>query len=157
MGMGMGLRQYLVVAALFALLIGISAWLRFGLLAPADGAAPAVGGNEGVDYYIENFVSTGMDRHGKKYRLSAAQLLQYPGDERALLQRPHLIQYHPNHPTRPPRHIHADSGWLDDDGAQLLLSGNVRVIEGDGARATTNTMRIRLKGAGAGARSGDGG
>ncbi len=153
--MGMGLRQYLVVAALFALLIGISAWLRFGLLAPADGAAPAVGGeNEGVDYYIENFVSTGMDRRGKKYRLSAARLLHYPGDERALLQRPHLIQYHP---PRAPRHIHADSGWLGDDGAQLLLSGNVRVIEVGGARATTNTMRIRLKGAGAGARSGDGG
>lgn len=141
-------QQNLVLLLLLLLLAGVSAWLQFGLLARPEREISAAAAND-PDYYIENFTSTGMDRSGKKYRLIADRLAHYPGDDRALLERPHVIQYDPG-PGGAPRHIYADSGWLYDDRAEVLLSGNVKVVEnhtGDlgGAVVTSKKMLIRLK------------
>ena len=142
----MGNRQNAIIVLLFGLLAGISAWLEFGLLSgPANGIA-ATDNNE-PDYYIENFVSTGMHRPGKKYRVIADRLEHYPVAGRALLHRPHIIQYLP---PGPPRHIYADSGWLYNAESEVLLSGNVRVIENHSGAAGaavigTKKMLIRLK------------
>ncbi len=129
----MGLRQTLTVVLLFMLFAGISAWLQFGLLArsadsaPANSAAAAAAAQP--DYSIENLVSTGIDQRGEKYRLSAERLTHYPGERRAVLECPHFIHY-PS--SGAPRHLYADTGWLDDDGAKVLLSGNVRGVQGGG-------------------------
>ncbi len=141
----MNTRQTTVLFLLFALLAGIAAWLQFGLSASAGRAVSATQNNH-PDYYIENFESVGMSRHGRKYRLSAERLEHYPLDRRAALHRPHIIQYQP---PASPRHIYADSGWLYNDTEEVLLSGNVRVIENPDAGGTVVTsqkMLIRLKG-----------
>ena len=145
-------RQNAVLLLLFVLLAAVALWLQFGLLArPADAGGGGVEKDE-PDYTIENFVSTGMDESGKKYRVIAEHLAHYPLGERALLRRPHIIQYRTG---GAPRHIYAESGWLYDARAEALLSGNVRVVEsqdGDPDRApavaTGKTMTIRLKGDG---------
>ncbi len=145
-------RQNLVLFVLVLLLAGIAAWLEFGLLG-GPGRGVAASPTVEPDYYIENFTSTGLDSAGKKYRVIADRLAHYPLDDRALLERPHIIQYDPAGGAA--RHIHADSGWLYDDDAVVSLSGNVRVIEkpdgdgdggGGGAVVTSEKMLIRLKG-----------
>ena len=147
----MNRRQSLVLFALFLLLAGVSAWLQFGLLTGVEREISATA-NE-PDYYIENFTSTGMARSGKKYRVIARRLVHYPGETEALLERPHIIQYAAG-PDGAPRHIYADSGRLYDDRAEVLLSGNVKVVENDtgdlggdlgGAVVTSKKMLIRLK------------
>lgn len=139
-------RQSVVLLLLLLVLAGVSAWLRFGLLADPDPGTISAAANA-PDYYIENFTSTGLDRAGKKYQITADRLVHHPLDDRALLERPHIIQYHPD---RAPRHIHANAGWLYDDRAEIALSGNVRVIDnptgaGGGVETITNTMLVRLK------------
>lgn len=139
-------RQTAVIVMLFMLLAAVAAWLRFGLLAPPGGGISATENNH-PDYYIENFVSTGTDRLGKKYRIIAERLAHYPLDDRASLEHPHIIQYLP---SGVPRHIYADSGWLYNDAAEVLLFGNVRVVESRSGAATANTttaatMLLRLK------------
>ena len=143
----MNRRQSFVLFALFLLLAGVSAWLQFGLLTGVEREI-STAANE-PDYYIENFTSTGMARSGKKYRVIARRLVHYPGETEALLERPHIIQYAAG-PDGAPRHIYADSGRLYDDRAEVLLSGNVKVVEnhsGDlgGAVVTSKKMLIRLK------------
>ena len=143
----MNRRQSFVLFALFLLLAGVSAWLQFGLLTGVERKISATT-NE-PDYYIENFTSTGMARSGKKYRVIARRLVHYPGATEALLEQPHIIQYAAA-PDGAPRHIYADSGQLYDDRAEVLLSGNVKVVEnhtGDlgGAVVTSKKMLIRLK------------
>ena len=141
----MNRRQNFAIVALFALLAGLSVWLQFGLLARPGGAAAGAAGDR-PDYYIEGFVSTGIDRLGEQYRVSAERLTHYPRGARALLHRPYIVQYRNQ---GAPRHIYADSGWLYDNHAEVQLSGNVRVVEnasGDlgGAVATARTMTVRL-------------
>lgn len=140
--------QNRVLAALFLAFIGLAAWFQFGLLErdPAESAARAPTAAQ-PDYYITDFVSTGRDRRGKKYRLSADRLVHYAQTRRARLERPHLIQYALD---AAPRHIYADAGWLYDARGSVLLSGNVRVVRARAGQnpATTvsaKTMLIRLK------------
>ena len=150
----MNRRQSLVLFALVLLLGGVSAWLQFGLLAGTEREiSAATAATVEPDYYIENFTSTGMARSGKKYRVIARRLVHYPGATEALLEQPHIIQYAAA-PDGAPRHIYADSGQLYDDRAEVLLSGNVKVVENDtgdlggdlsGAVVTSKKMLIRLK------------
>ena len=63
-----GLRNNLVLVVVFLLLLGLSAWMQFGLLEPPVDEMSEEDKNA-PDYYIENFVSTGMDKHGKVYEL----------------------------------------------------------------------------------------
>ncbi len=142
----MSRRQTLVLFLLLLLLAGVSAWLQFGLLGQPGRVISEAQTND-PDYYIENFTSTGMDRLGKKYRLSAERLEHYPHHDGALLTRPHIIQYRSE---GAPRHIYADTGRLYDTD-EVRLSGNVKVVEnqsGDTGRTvvTSEKMLIRLKG-----------
>jgi len=139
----MNRRQVAAVAALFALLAGLSAWLQFGVLARPAAVAEAGAADE-ADYYIERFVSTGVDAFGEKYRLSAARLTHYPRAGRARLERPRIVQFRGGGGDAA-RRIQADTGWLDDGGAEVQLAGRVRVTEGGGESvARVNTMTVRL-------------
>ena len=99
------------------------------------------------DYYVENFTAVGMDKEGKRrYVLEAERMVHYPDDDTALLDNPHIVQYMPG---KPPRHTYAESGWMSSDGNEVLLTGNVRVIQGRGSKdaggiMTTEKMRILL-------------
>lgn len=145
----MNRRQIAAVAALFALLAGLSAWLQFGVLARPAAVAGAGAAADEVDYYIERFVSTGVDAFGEKYRLSAARLTHYPRAGRAHLEQPRIVQFRGD--DQAARRIQADTGWLDDGAAEVQLAGRVRVTEGEGegesggeSVASVNTMTVRL-------------
>lgn len=146
----MNRRQIAAVAALFALLAGLSAWLQFGVLArPAAVADAGAGAADEADYYIERFVSTGVDAFGEKYRLSAARLTHYPRAGRAHLEQPRIVQFRGD--DQAARRIQADTGWLDDGAAEVQLAGRVRITESEGegesggeSVARVNTMTVRL-------------
>lgn len=133
-----------VFVAAIGALVGLSLWLQFGII-----DEPRVAVEEEIahdpDYYIDNFTATGMDDQGhRKYVLEAERLVHYPDDDTALLDKPHVIQYEPE---QAPRHTYADSGWVSADGDEVLLTGNVRVIQGqggDGAGGITTTDKLRI-------------
>ncbi len=146
-------RQNIILFGLFGLFVGVAVWLQFGVVRPLVNAASAsasITQAKQPDYSIENFVSVGIDRQGEKYQLSAERLVHDPVDGRAELHRPRVIQY--DFPGAP-RYLQADSGVLHDDGAELLLYGNVRVRQGaadadslhGGSVTTTDRMLIRLQ------------
>ena len=93
------------------------------------------------DYYIGKLRSTGLDRHGEKYQLTAQRLVHYPADRRALLSQPRLIQ-HRRHGVA--RRVRADAGYWYDDGDTMMLFGRIKMTEGESV-ATLKTMTIRLK------------
>jgi len=133
--------------AVITALVGLSLWLQFGII---DTPSIAVDEEEthDPDYYIENFTAIGMDDEGnRKYILEAERLVHYPDDDTALLDNPHIIQYEPG---QAPRHTYAESGWVSSDGDEVLLTGNVRVIQGQGDEdaggvMTTDKLKLLLK------------
>lgn len=119
------LRQNIILIGVFFALVVLSAWLQFGLLnTPVSELSEEE--KNAPDYYIENFVSTGMDASGKKYELKADRMVHYPFGDRALLDNPHIVQYDLDDT---PRHIYADSGWLYNATSKVLLTGDVRVVQ----------------------------
>ncbi|MGI9317962.1 MAG: LPS export ABC transporter periplasmic protein LptC [bacterium] len=119
------LKQNIALIAVFFGLLILSVWFQFGLL---DTPVAELSEEEknAADYYIENFVSTGMDALGKKYVLRADRMVHYPYGDRALLDNPHIVQYDLD---QTPRHIHAESGWLYNTTSKVLLTGDVRVVQ----------------------------
>jgi len=139
-------RHNIVLFMVLSMLVLLSIWMQFGLLDAPEVSGVAKPVND-PDYYVENFISYGVDADGKQYQLEADRLVHYPLDNKALLDRPHLIQNLEEGGS--PTHIYADSGWLFSNGDEILLTGNVKVIntqkEGLGGAATTERMRIKLK------------
>ncbi len=129
-----------------SMLVVLSTWMQFGLLEEPEPQSTAKAVND-PDYYVEHFTSYGVDENGKQYQLEADRLVHYPLDNKALLDRPHLIQNLEEGGS--PTHIYADSGWLFSSGEEILLTDNVKVIrtqgQGLGGAATTDRMRIKLK------------
>lgn len=133
-------KQYIILGAVFLVLLGLSAWLQFGLLeTPVQELSEEE--KNSADYYIENFVSTGMDETGKKYEVRADRMVHYPVGDRALLDNPHIVQYGLD---ETPRHIYAESGWLFNQSSQVLMTGNVRVVQSQTAIAGAASMGDKL-------------
>lgn len=138
--------ERLLLGGVLTLLVGLSVWLQFGFL-EGEPPAPGEASRNDPDYYIENFTAVGMDEEGKRrYVLEAERLVHYPDDNTSLLDYPHIIQYEPG---QMPRHTYADSGWMSGDGNEVLLTGNVRVLQGGGEGGpggvqTSDRMRILL-------------
>ncbi len=138
-------RHNVVMFAVLTMLVVLTIWMQFSLLEKPATDDVKVESND-PDYYVEYFTSFGVDHEGKQYQLEADRLVHYPLDNKALLDRPHLIQ---TSEDGNPTHIYADSGWLFADGEEILLTENVKVIRSKGkalgGAATTNRMRIKLK------------
>ena len=140
-------RHNVVLFMVLGMLVLLSFWMQFGLLEEPNTDNTQALAND-PDYYVEYFTSFGVDAEGMHYQLEADRLVHYPLDNKALLDRPHLIQ---NPGGDNPTHIYADSGWLFSDGDEILLTENVKVIRtmpqgsGLGGAATTERMRIKLK------------
>lgn len=138
------------VLLILTLLLGLlSFWLQYVFFAERESTIASTDRNE-PDYYIENFTALGMDEVGKRrYVLEAERMAHYPQDDTALLDNPHVIQYFDD---GPPRHTYSDSAWVSSGGDEVLLTGNVRVIQSHqagsdstGGVTTSDKMRIRLK------------
>jgi len=134
--------------ALFLSVLGlVSLWLQFGLLEGSPAPVTQAGNHE-PDYYVENFTAIGMnEKNARTYLLEAKRMAHYQDDNTALLDRPHLIQYQDG---QPPRHVYAESGWLSGNGQEILLTGNVRVIQGqnrqtNGGIQHSEKLRIYLE------------
>lgn len=99
------------------------------------------------DYYIENFTATGMNELGQRaYILQAARMAHFPDDGSALLDNPHLIEYAND---AAPRHTYANSGWLAGGGDELLMEGDVKIIQeagfgSPGGSAKAKKMKFKL-------------
>lgn len=138
-----------VLLILTLLLALLSFWLQYVFFSDRETVITATDKNE-PDYYMENFTAIGMDETGKRrYVLEAERMVHYPDDDTALLDNPHVIQYFDD---GPPRHTYSDSAWVSSGGDEVLLTGNVRVIQSHeagedntGGVTTTDKMRIRLK------------
>ncbi len=133
-------RQNIILVLVFALLAGLSAWLQFSLLETPVSELSEEEKNA-PDYYIENFVSTGMDKLGKRYEVRADRMVHYPFGDRALLDNPHIVQYDLD---KTPRHIYADSGWLYNSTSKVLLTGNVRVVQSQTGTAGGASMGEKM-------------
>jgi len=140
---------YMTVLACLGLL---SIWLQFGVMERQPVESFDGDQRHDPDYYMENFTAIGMDKQGRrKYILEAERMVHYPDDDTALLDNPHIIQYQPG---MAPRHTYSESGWMGPDGNEILLTGNVKVIQGKssddggnnsaGGIMTTEKLRILL-------------
>lgn len=99
------------------------------------------------DYYIENFIATGLDKNGeRRFVIKADRMAHFPDDDTALLDQPHIVQYEKGFA---PRHIYADSGWMNSSGDEILMTGNVKVVfeadaRGPGGTSRSKRMRVLL-------------
>ena len=99
------------------------------------------------DYYIENFVATGLDKNGqRRFVIKAKRMAHFPDDDTALFDYPHIVQYQEG---IAPRHTYADSGWMNSIGDEVLMTGNVKVVveagpQGPGGTHETRRMRVLL-------------
>ncbi len=97
------------------------------------------------DYYILNFIATGLDKNGqRRYVLKADRMVHFPDDDTAVFDKPHVIQYQEG---LAPRHTYADSGWMNSTGDEILMTGNVRVVvEADSTNpgSTLKTKKLRI-------------
>jgi len=99
------------------------------------------------DYYIENFVATGLDKNGqRRFVIKAKRMAHFPDDDTALFDYPHIVQYQEG---IAPRHTYADSGWMNSSGDEVLMTGNVKVVveadsQSPGGTMTSKRMRVLL-------------
>ena len=97
------------------------------------------------DYYILNFIATGLDKNGqRRYVLKADRMVHFPDDDTSVFDNPHVIEYEEG---LAPRHSYADSGWMNSTGDEILMTGNVKVIvEADerGPGGTLKSKRLRI-------------
>ena len=99
------------------------------------------------DYYIENFVATGLDENGqRRFVLKADRMAHFPDDDTALFDNPVVVEYEIGFA---PRQTSSDSGWMSSSGDEILMTGNVVVIvepdsRGPGGTLKSNKMRILL-------------
>ena len=131
----------------FLAFAALTAWLEGRQEAPPPASQAAESREDEPDYYMENFVATGLDSEGRQYVMEAVRLAHFPIDDTSLIEQPHIIQYTDE---AGPRHIYADTGLISADGTEVLLRGTVKVIESrsenqPGNVTTTTRMRIKLK------------
>lgn len=98
------------------------------------------------DYFLRGFVATTMNQQGRPDHQLAGEMMVHYGDDGTMeLTQPRLTLYANGDAAW---HVDAARGLLSEDGAQLELSGGVRISRADqGAllELTTNNMLIRPK------------
>ena len=99
------------------------------------------------DYYIENFIATGLDENGeRRFVIKADRMAHFPDDDTALFDKPHVVQYEKGFA---PRHTYADEGWMSSSGDEILMTGSVQVVverdsRGPGGISRSKRLRILL-------------
>lgn len=142
------IKEHLGLLVLFASIAAICIWVQFGVIPSVQKDSMQISGENEPDYYVFNFVSTGMDKSGKLYDLIGERMVHYPLDNKALLDNPHVIKYNDDGSII---NLYADSGWLYNNANTIRLTDNVRVVQGEstdlegGGAATTNKLILQLK------------
>jgi LPS export ABC transporter protein LptC len=117
--------ERLILVSVVALLIGLGLWMQLGLLAegnPSDIAAV----RHQPDYYVKNFVARGRDGLGTSYVLKGAYLEHFMDDSTVDINNPCLLLFEKG---VSPRLVFADTGRVIENGATIVLRGNVEVRE----------------------------
>jgi lipopolysaccharide export system protein LptC len=113
----------IAIAVTLLALAGGSWWLSKRAVPPE--AHLDIRARHDPDFVIENFTATVMNKQGlRRYVLSAHKLVHFPDDDTSEFDRPYLIQFRDE---KAAVHARADKGLLTGDGANLLMTGNVRV------------------------------
>lgn len=140
--------EKLLLVTAFLGFAALSAWLEYRQEAPLPGdEETAEQADDQPDYYIENFVATGVDSQGRQYVMEGVRMAHFPIDDTSLIEQPHIIQYTDD---AGPRHVYAETGLISADGTEILLRGSVKVIESQsegkpGNVTSTDRMRIQLR------------
>lgn len=104
-------------------LAGLTFWLRYATELPEsrhDGKH-----RHDPDYIVSDATLRKIDQTGTlKYTLSATDIRHYPDDDSTDMTQPNLVYLHPKKPSVT---MSADVGHASKDGAQVDLSGNVRI------------------------------
>ena len=137
------LERFVLLGIMLAL-IGLGTWLQQSFLNTDKPVTSPTASHE-PDYSIHNFTATGRDAEGVVYVLEADRLVHFPDDNTALIDNPHLTQYQDGKDFR---HTYSDSGWVSSDGTEVLLTGNVKVVQGrtaDDPGSVTRAERMTVK------------
>ena len=141
------LRRFAVgIVLLFA--AGTSWWFLRNVEQPESRARLTAETQRKPDYYMENFHATVMDAGGeRKYTLEAQMMQHYPHDHTVHLIKPRFVQFKAGRPTI---NGWADVGWYDNVAKELILSGNVKIIQkrdpsSRGSETTTTKLRVLLQ------------
>ncbi|MCH2190101.1 MAG: LPS export ABC transporter periplasmic protein LptC [Gammaproteobacteria bacterium] len=126
-------------------MVGLFSIYLQGLIFEEEEIEETVAQRHDPDYYILNFIATGLDKNGqRRYVLKADRMVHFPDDDTAVFDKPHVIEYEKG---LAPRHTYADSGWMNSTGDEILMTGNVKVVvEADerGPGGTLKTQRLRI-------------
>lgn len=112
------------IALLLMLVAGLSWWM----LRSADPVSVSEGKKtrHEPDYYMEQFELTSLNELGEPaYRLDADNMLHYPDDDSATLERPHLVVFRGEKEFWD---IRAESGLVTNSGESVLLQGEVIIL-----------------------------
>lgn len=111
-----------LLTGLALLTLGLFAWWVNALR--DEDAEVAQAGAPKPDYIAEGVVAVTMNEAGRAARrLTTPRLWHYPDDDSTELEEPRLTILSP---SAPPWRIRSDTGWIGDDGEELLLQGTVR-------------------------------
>lgn len=142
------IKDYFGLIILFSVIAALCVWVHFVVIKSLD-TRPAKASNENdPDYYVFNFISTGMDKAGKLYDLIGDRMVHYPVDGKALLDNPQVVKYNDDGSVI---NLYAESGWLYNNAKTIRLTDNVRVVQGEssdlegGGSATTDKLILHLK------------
>ncbi len=134
--MNWSLNKLMIAVILLALLI-LTVWLPNALVTPVISLKHTQ--QREPDYIIRNFTVTAMSKLGRpKYVLTARTLVHYPDDKSATLTQPRLVQYTPGAPAV---YTSADHGRVYNNGKELLMAGNVKVVRGHDKSAPAGEIR----------------
>ena len=123
--MRMASLERFILVSVVTLLLGLGLWMQLGLLVernPSDIAAV----RHQPDYYVENFVARGRDGLGTSYVLRGAHLEHFLDDNTVDIKEPCLLLFEKE---VSPRLVFADTGRVIENGAMIILDGNVEVRE----------------------------
>ena len=125
--------QSFVILALF-LIICVGLWMQLVLINKETEIEFSADHNQ-PDYFIKNFISSGQETGGDAYMLMGDYLAYFSDDSVIDIQRPCLLIAQEG---APPQLIFGNEGSVIEDGAVVILRGNVQIIEG--LAQTTNLL-----------------
>ena len=117
--------ERLILVSVVALLIGLGLWMQLGLLTERNPSDIAVVRHQ-PDSYVRNFVVRGQDGIGTSYVLRGAHLEHFQDDSTVDIKEPCLLLFEKG---VSPRVVFADAGRVIENGAMIVLRGNVEVRE----------------------------
>jgi lipopolysaccharide export system protein LptC len=112
-----------VPALLMAGLAALTWWLDQMVQPLAAARDPA--SHDDPDFVVDNFQAMRMNLDGtQRYAIVADRMVHYPGDNSAVLDRPHLTHFDP---LKGPVSIRANQGVMENNGENAFFSGDVQV------------------------------